>query len=112
MTANPKALAGYTFRARPFGINSPFDVYTAVKKYTLAGLVDKIAAPLLIANPDNEQFFPGQPQQLYDMLPGPKAIVSFTVAEGADRHCEPAAPGLRSLKVFDWLDARLGRPSS
>jgi hypothetical protein len=41
------------------------------------------------------------------MLPGSnKAIISFTIAEGADRHREPAAPGLRSRKVFDWLEQR------
>jgi dienelactone hydrolase len=105
----PAALkATYAFRARPFGLSSPFDTFTAVKKYTLAGLVDKITAPMFIANPEDEQFWPGQSQKLYDLLPGTKkALVPFTVAEGANHHCEPMAPGLRSIKVFDWLDRTL-----
>lgn len=108
LSAPPKQLAAYRFRARPFGLSSPFEVFTAVKKYTLAGLFDKIAAPILIANPDNEQFFPGQPLELYNALSDPmKSLVPFMVAEGADGHCEPAAPGLRSQKAFDWLDATL-----
>jgi dienelactone hydrolase len=109
-SAHPKSQADYAFRSRPFGLDSPFDVFTAVKQYTLAGLVDRITAPLLITDPDNEQFFPGQPRELFEKLPGTKkAIVRFTAAEGANHHCEPAAPGLRSLRVFDWLDTTLAQ---
>jgi alpha-beta hydrolase superfamily lysophospholipase len=110
LAANPKSMADYAFRSRPFGFDSPFEVYTAVRQYTLAGLVDRITAPMLIADPENEQFFPGQPRQLFEKLPGTKkAIVRFTASEGANHHCEPAAPGLRSLRVFDWLDTTLAK---
>ncbi len=104
----PKQAADLTFRARPFGFTSLYDTFIAVKKYTMAGVVDKITTPLLVTNPDNEQFFPGQPTQLYNALPtAKKATVAFTVAEGADRHCEPGAPMLRSQKTLDWLDSQL-----
>ena len=105
----PKIAAGLAFRARPYGFTSYFDLWQSVKQYALAGVVDRITTQLFIANPDNEQFWPGQPKQLYGMLPtARKVLVPFTVAEGADRHCEPAAPILRSQKAFDWLDARIG----
>ena len=64
---------------------------------------------MLVTDPDNEQFWPGQSRQLYDMLRMPEALVRFTAAEGADLHCEPKDPGLRDLRVFDWLDEVLGR---
>ncbi len=37
---------------------------------------------------------------------GSRACILFaaTVAVDADRHCEPAAPKLRSQRVFDWLE--------
>jgi len=104
----PKRAADLTFRARPYGFTSYFDLFMSIKKYTMANVVDKIRTPLLIADPDNEQFFPGQPQELFHALSSPrKALIRFTVAEGADGHCEPAAPQLRSQKVFDWLNDQL-----
>ena len=107
MTGDPAHAATLAFRARPFGLTSPFDLYTAVRKYTLVGVLDKITCPMLIANPDGEQFWPGQSQQLYDGLHGPKAMVHFTVAEGAQYHCEPMARGLTAQRFFDWLDLTL-----
>ena len=68
----------------------------------------QIQCPMLIADPEGEQFWPGQSRQLYDALPGPKALAAFTAAEGADLHCEPKALGLRAQRFFDWLDATLG----
>ncbi len=40
---------------------------------------------------------------------------AFTAAAGGSLHCEPLATGLRSQRVFDWLDATLdgaGSPAS
>jgi hypothetical protein len=62
----------------------------------------------LIADPDNEQFWPGQSKELYDALTCPKELVHFTTEEGADYHCEPKALGLREQRIFDWLDNVLG----
>jgi len=69
---------------------------------------DQFQCPRVIANPDGERFWLGQSRQLHDALPGPKALASFTAAEGADLHCEPKALGLRAQRFFDWLDATLG----
>jgi hypothetical protein len=106
---SPKQAAGFAFRARPYGISSPFDIYKSVKKYTMDGIVDKMRTPIFIADPENEQFWPGQPKRLFDALTvKEKVLVPFTVREGADGHCEPLAPQLRSQRVFDWLDTQLG----
>jgi hypothetical protein len=96
------------WRGKPYGITDSYDLFTEVMKYTLTPeLIAQITTPLFIADPDNEQFWPGQSQRLHDALPGPKAIVKFTVAEGADRHCEPMARSLLEQRAFDWLDATL-----
>ena len=95
------------FRMRPYGTDSPYEVYKMVEEYTLDGVADKIQCPTLITDPENEQFWPGQPRRLYDALTCPKELVSFTAAEGADLHCEPKALGLRDQRIFDWLDETL-----
>jgi hypothetical protein len=101
-------LAGMmAFRMRPYGFASPYDTFKAAQEYRLAGVVDRIRCPMFIADPEGEQFWPGQSQQLYDALRSPKVLVPFTAAEGADLHCEPKNPGLRAQRMFDWLDATL-----
>jgi hypothetical protein len=101
--------ATFAFRSRPYGFASPYETYRAVRQYRLAGVVDRIRCPMLICDPEHEEFWPGQSQQLYDALSCPKRLVKFTAAEGADLHCEPKAPGLRAQRIFDWLDATLNR---
>lgn len=95
------------FRMRPFGKETPYDVYEALAEYNLDGIADRIETPVLLANPDNEQFWPGDSKRLYDAVSTPddkKALVHFSEEEGADSHCEPRALGLRDQRVFDWLD--------
>lgn len=99
------------FRMRPFMLETPFDVYKALEDYNLADVAERITCPILLTNPENEQFWPGDAERLYDAVstpPDKKAIVDFTAAEGADSHCEPRALGLRDQRVFDWLDGILG----
>ena len=99
-------------RMAPYGPKTLADVVVDLAAYNLKDVVGQISTPLLIADPEGEAFWPGQSQQLYDALPGPKLLVPFTAAEGADLHCEPKALGLRAQRFFDWLDATLGvRPS-
>jgi fermentation-respiration switch protein FrsA (DUF1100 family) len=101
------ARRGLAFRMRPYGTNDPFEVFRAVRAYNLRDVVGKIECPLLVTDPEDEQFWPGQSQDLYDALTGPKQIVRFTAAEGANWHCEPMALGLRDQRIFDWLDEAL-----
>ena len=66
-----------------------------------------ITTPLLVTDPEGEQFWPGQSERLYDALTGAKQLVRFAAEEGADRHCEPMARSLLEQRVFDWLDETL-----
>jgi hypothetical protein len=104
------ARSAMEFRGRPYGIagDSRYDLFAEVLKNRLGEEVAQIDTPLLITEPEGEQFWPGQSRQLYDRLPGEKQLVRFTAAEGGGRHCEPTAASLRDTRVFDWLEERLG----
>ena len=93
---------------RPYGTNSPYEAFKMAEHYALEGVADKIRCPMLVTDPENEQFWPGQSRQLYKDLTCPKELVPFAAAEGADSHCEPKAHGLRDQRIFDWLDETLG----
>lgn len=93
------------FRGEPYRVpsESRYDLYQAVMAYRLGDEVAEIDTPLLITDPEGEQFWPGQSQELYDRLPGEKELVPFAAADGAGRHCEPLASAQRDTRVFDWL---------
>jgi hypothetical protein len=95
------------FRMRPYGTDSPYEAFKMAEQYTLEGVAEKIRCPMLVTDPENEQFWPGQPQRVYEALTSPKELVPFTAAEGADSHCEPKAHSLREQRIFDWLDETL-----
>lgn len=101
---DPATKHSLTFRMRPYGTTSYFDTFQATMAYNLTEVVGKIACPMLITEPVNEAFWPGQSRQLHDLLTCPKTLVPFSVSDGADLHCEPKAHGLRELRVFNWLD--------
>jgi hypothetical protein len=96
------------FRIRPYGVTSPYDFFAAARSYALPDdVIGQIGCPVLITDPDHEQFWPGQSRELYGKLRGSKTIIRFTAEEGADSHCEPAANGLRGERIFDWLDQHI-----
>jgi hypothetical protein len=105
--SSPQLRRTFAFRARPYGLSSPYEVFKAAARFTLAGVADKIRCPTLLCDPEGEQFWPGQAKTLLDALTCPKELASFTAAEGASLHCEPLATALRNQRIFDWLDATL-----
>jgi hypothetical protein len=96
-------------RMRPYGVSAPYDFFSLARDYALSEeVIAQISTPLLVTDPDNEQFWPGQSRELFDRLSGEaKAIIAFTEEEGADSHCEPVASGLRGERIFDWLDEQV-----
>ena len=104
---SPKAAPALLLRIRRFGQSSAYDAFKAAQEYNLTGVVNQIRCPILITDPEGGQFWPGQSQKLYDALPGPKTLMKFTLAEGGDLQCEPKIAGLRTQRIFDWLDQTL-----
>jgi len=82
----------------------------AVIALDLSSVARRITAPTLVLDYDDEQFYPGQPRELYGLLRGPKDYVRLTAAEGAQLHCSPMAPQRHCQVVFDWLEEVLDRP--
>ncbi|WP_434970002.1 alpha/beta hydrolase family protein [Microbacterium sp. bgisy207] len=99
----------WKFRARPYGKDSPYDTIVEMMTYRLSDEdAARITTPLLITSPEKEQFWPGQSEQLAQMVPN-GTLQPFTADEGADYHCQPLARLLTDERMFDWLDVRLGR---
>lgn len=99
------------FRARPYGVTDPFDLFTEVRKYQVRDVAGQITTPMLILNPDDEQFFPGQPEELYGLLPDEKEIIGFSQAQGANFHCQPTGRQLTHTQMLDWLADHLNARS-
>jgi hypothetical protein len=101
---SPETRAMLAFRMRPYGTNSYYEAFRTVRQYNLKDVAGQIRCPMLITNPEAEQFFPGQPKELYDMLRCPKTLIEFTKEQGAQLHCEVNSPGYRNFRIYDWLD--------
>jgi pimeloyl-ACP methyl ester carboxylesterase len=80
-----------------FGVASPVDYLRRVADYTLVGIADKIIAPTLIMEAENDLFFKGQPQALQAAMTAPTTLVTLTEHDGAGelpRRCHRVlAPG-------------------
>jgi Prolyl oligopeptidase family len=93
------------WRAKPYG-DQPTDYATfkRVEEFRLGDEVKNIKAPIMITDPEGEQFWQGQSKELFDAVTGTKVIVPFTKAEGADLHIEPMGRSLLEQRMYDWLD--------
>lgn len=97
--------ATVALRFRPYGLDSTYDVLVRAEEMHLtAEDMAAITTPVLVTDPEDEQFWPGQARELFDGLTAEKVLVRFTRAEGANWHCEPMGLGVRGERVFDWLD--------
>ncbi|GAA3071743.1 hypothetical protein GCM10020254_14480 [Streptomyces goshikiensis] len=115
----PEAAAVLKKRFEPFSIPAMLqarqgklftDFYTPatrIQALSIASVVSRIKAPTLVLDYEDEQFYPGQPRQLYDALTSPKDYLKLTAAQGAQLHCSPMAPQLHCEVVFDWLQETL-----
>jgi pimeloyl-ACP methyl ester carboxylesterase len=93
------------------GVDSFVEVPRAFKDYTLAGVADRITAPALVLDPDNDQFLKGEPQRAADsMINADTTLVTLKESEGAGEHCHVGALGRLHQTIFDWLDHQSGRP--
>jgi hypothetical protein len=105
----PASIETIRFHGEPYGHNggSTFRLFLTIAAYHLGDEVKQIDTPLLITESEGEQLWPGQSRQLYDRLPGPKEITTFTAHDGTGGHCEPLGQALREARIFDWLGHHL-----
>jgi pimeloyl-ACP methyl ester carboxylesterase len=94
------------------GESTAHATFAKVLKFNLrGGIAEKIACPTLVLDAEDDMFFKGQPQELYDHLTCPKTLMRFTVEEGAGAHCQVGAHRLAFGRIYDWLDQTLGHAS-
>jgi len=108
MKLSSTSASTWAFRARPYGQTGYYNTMVEVLKYTLADVAGSIRTPLLITDPENEQFWPGQSEKLATLLPGQTELAKFSATDGANYHCQPLARLLTEQRMFDWLDSTLG----
>ncbi|MFC0527871.1 alpha/beta hydrolase family protein [Phytohabitans kaempferiae] len=94
-----------TSRSRPYGAREDwFDLFTEVRRYVLdEETIGRITTPVMVTNPEGEQFWPGQSERLAKMLGERAELADFTAAEGANLHCQPLARRLTEERMFSWL---------
>lgn len=107
VSSDPAEAREFAFRARPYGVDDPYDLFTAVRTYQLRDVAARIRTPLLITAPDDEQFWPGQSDELADLLEAPHEVVRFTREDGANRHCQPLGRRITATRMLAWLEAQL-----
>jgi hypothetical protein len=112
MRLSPTAARTWRFRARPYGTDGYAATVRAVREYDASEVARHITTPLLVTDPEDEQFWPGQPERLARLAPDVATVVRFSAAEGANHRCQPLARALTEQRMFDWLagPVRLGRP--
>lgn len=87
------------------GVDTPRAFSASYLDYSLAGgIAEQIRCPTLVCDAAEDEFFKGQPEQLYDHLTCPKTLMVFTAEEGAGAHCHPGAMRLSLARIYDWLD--------
>jgi hypothetical protein len=105
--ADPKLGQAMAARGRPFGKETAYDTFAAVLQYNLGDVAGKIHTPILITNPDDESFWPGQSEDLYHQLTGDREITHFAREDGANFHCEPMGRAEAECQMFDFLHDHL-----
>jgi dienelactone hydrolase len=92
-------------RSEIYGNGGGYERISSARRFVLQRVeARRITAPTAICSPELENYFPGQPETLHRWLGDSSTLLKFTVAEGAEYHCEPMAPQLRNERVFDWLE--------
>ena len=92
-----------------FGVADVDEMAKTTKANTMAGVADRITCPTLVLDGENDQFFKGQPQRLFDALTCQKELIFFREDGGEGEHCHEGALSLWHQRAFDWLDAVLAR---
>jgi alpha-beta hydrolase superfamily lysophospholipase len=90
-----------------FQVGTIWELIAATEAWSLAGVAEQIRCPTLVCAAEADQFFAGQPEQLYAALTCPKTLLRFSAEEGAEEHCQYGALVLANHRMFEWLDATL-----
>lgn len=97
----------------PFGPGAtPFDALAGLAGMDLGALAGRIAIPVMVCDPEQQEAWSGQAPEVVAALAGPVHVERFAAADGAGLDCEIMAPQVRNQRVFDWIDATLAMPAT
>ncbi|MFF3515639.1 TIGR03086 family metal-binding protein [Streptomyces sp. NPDC002573] len=86
------------------GVDTPRVFPAAYLDYHLRdGIAERIACPVLVCSGEEDGFFKGQPEKLYDHLTCEKTFMAFKEREGAEAYCQSGAQRLAFARIYDWL---------
>ena len=86
-----------------FGASDTLDYFEKTRPFA----VDDAAAircNTLVIDSEQEGFFQGQPQKLFERLTCQKTLMHFPVSEALGAHCQAGSEAAGGQKIFDWLD--------
>jgi pimeloyl-ACP methyl ester carboxylesterase len=105
MAVNPTARWAITQGCFAMGVDTPRAFLASYLDYSLGnGVAERIVCPTLICAAEEDIFFAGQPEEVYNHLTGPKTLLRFSGGEGAGAHCHSGAQRLAFARILDWLD--------
>jgi hypothetical protein len=104
---NPKMAEVIAARGRPFAKPTVYDTFKAAMEYNVQEVIGQVRTPLLITDPDEEAFWPGQSKEVYAHLTGEREIVHYSREDGANWHCEPMGRLEVELKMLDYFQDHL-----
>jgi pimeloyl-ACP methyl ester carboxylesterase len=108
---SPEQAFGIAKRSEIYGNGGGYERMKNASRFVMGRAeTRRITAPTALCSPELENFFPGQPETVHKWMGAQSTLLEFTVAEGAEYHCEPMAPQLRNERVFDWLETN-ARPA-
>ncbi|MFD9701714.1 alpha/beta hydrolase family protein [Lentzea sp. NPDC059081] len=112
MATNPMVRWAVSHGMYVMGATSPRAFAASYLDYHLRdGIAEKITCPTLVCSAEDDGFFHGQPERLYEHLTCPKTLIEFTDELGAAAHCHTGAQRLAYARVYDWLDDTFADPA-
>jgi dienelactone hydrolase len=107
LAADPKKSAQSNFQFQwILGLSDPDAALGRAKLFSLAGVAERIACPVLITHGQNDRVVPVQAaHDLYAALKAPKTLKIFTPEEGGAEHCQVDDRPLGVGFIADWIAA-------
>ena len=106
---NPRMAEAIAARGRPYGKPTVYDTFAAAFEYNLREVIGLVRTPLLITDPDEESFWPGQSKEMYARLMCDREIVHYSREDGANWHCEPMGRLDVEIGMLDYFEDRLSK---
>jgi hypothetical protein len=106
---DPKMAETMAARARPFAKPTAYDTFNAVLGYNLRDVVGRVKTPLMIMDPDDEAFWPGQSSELAKHMTADHELVHFAREDGTHYHCEPMGRAEADARMLDFFHDQLAK---